>query len=386
MNFLVRIGVSLLALFSSIQFITQSNTIDISGSILNTNEHSADQGLVVTLQVFEGDTLIFRRNTTVDADNNFLFSSIEVQSEWSYTVFTSYDGVKFSSRTVQGNEIANNDRLNIDITVYSSTTDDRNLLAERVHVFINFSQTGVVRLTELYTVINSGNDVIIPAYNGDSNLKFTLPTGAINMQIQSESDNSTLIETDDGFFELANIYPLPAQHQVLVRYDLPYENQRVIRFIMPMNIETAVFAIPYHDVKLESNELLPTGTRMLEGEMVRLYMANDLEKGQVISVKISGKPGTASVLGDLAQRNLFISIVFFVPIFLIFIGWLINSYQKLRKKKQRINDLDYEKETILDEIVALDDLYRSNQLAIDVYQNRRNELLLVLKEILQIVE
>jgi hypothetical protein len=62
--------------------------------------------------------------------------------------------------------------------------------------------------------------------------------------------------------------------------------------------------------------------------------------------------------------------------------WLNNNHQKLQKKKQRINDLAYEKQTILDEIVALDDLYRSNQLAVDVYQNRRNELLIVLKEIL----
>ena len=330
--------------------------------------------------------MVFQRDTDLDENNGFKFDDVRIEPEWCYIVSVKYDGVKFTSKTVQGNDIKEAESVFLPVTIFSSTDSDEFLSAERVHIFVNFSQTGTIRLTELYTVTNSGDHVIIPSDHVSSNLQFTLPTGAINLQIQNENSNSKIIKTNYGFFELVNIFPLPAQHQILYRYDLPYENEKRIRFIMPMDVETLVLAIPFNDVELESNDLLATGTRMLEGELFQLYMVNDLKKGEGIAVNLSGKPGTPSVLGDAAQQHLLISIVFFVPILIVFFIWLINNHQKLQKKKQRINDLAYEKQTILDEIVALDDLYRSNQLAVDVYQNRRNELLIVLKEILKSTE
>jgi hypothetical protein len=376
----------LIPLFLFSHFSYQAETIDIQGSLYNASNEAFPADIIVTLLVENQSEVMLKRTDILFDGNHYEFKNIQLNPDWEYSVSVIFEGVKFTSQIIRGDEIVETNQVDLPITVYSSTTSDATLFAERVHVFMNFSQPGVLRITELYTIMNSGIYVIIPDEERNSKLQFTLPTGAINLQVQNEDLSSVIVETDYGFYELVYIYPLPVQHQILFRYDLPYENTKTIRFIMPMDIKTAVLAVPQKDVTVESERLVPTGTRLLEGEPMQLFMINDLQKGEVVPITVTGQPRPNAGIGEPSTQHLIISIVFFVPIFVLFFVWLINNHQKLRKKKQRINDMDYEKQTILDEIVALDDLYRSNQLAVDVYKNRRNELLLVLKELLIIRE
>jgi hypothetical protein len=292
-----------------------------------------------------------------------------------------HGGLLFNSQAIRGSDIYPKNTLELPVTVYGTTTNEQNMLAERVHVFINFSQSATLRIVELYMITNTGKEVIVPKNINQPNLLFNLPTGAINLQLQDDTTGERFLLTEKGFGEFADVYPAPTQHQVLYQYDLPYDQKKTINFYMPVDIQSAVIAIPADGVELVSNKLTPSGQRTLEGVLMQLFVANNLKKGEVVEITISGMPGNHTFFGFSEYGNIFIGLMILLPVLTVFLIWLQNNYRRRLKMKNRQSDIEYEKATLLDDIVALDDLYRANQLPLDVYRNRRNEIIRDLKEI-----
>ncbi|MBI9049301.1 MAG: c-type cytochrome [Anaerolineaceae bacterium] len=357
--------------------------VDISGKVFNGSNEDIPLGIKVTLQVFEGRETIYQRSAIVASDDHYRFADVGIVSDWYYLVSVEHAGILFSSQVLQGRNIARNIGLDLPITIFSATTGDEYLQADRLHVFINFSQPSMIRISELYTFVNAGDHVIVPVDEAQPNIQYNLPTGAINLQIQETITTSDFSLTEMGVGEFATIYPAPAQHQTMFRYDLPYDQEKTIHFIMPIDIHTGVLAIPMDDVTLESEKLFLMDQRVVEGQLMQLFMAADLKKGEVVKVRIEGRPGEKSVFGDKVDQHMLIGFAFLFPIIALFLIWIVNNHQRLRKKKMRQDDVEYERKALLDDIVALDDLYRTNKLAVDVYRNRRNEILRDLKEILK---
>jgi mono/diheme cytochrome c family protein len=359
------------------------NKIDIFGKIRNGTNGATSLGIRVALQVFEGNKPVLQRSTIMGSDGRYRFSDVDLVNDQIYLVSVLYQGLLFNSQVVRGSDIFPQQSLELPVTIYDSTILPDGLVAERVHVFFDFTQTSTIHITELYSISNLSREVVVPKNMNNPVLQFALPTGAINLQVQDGDFGTRFILTEDGFGDLAEVYPSPTQHQVLFHYDLPYDQNKTITFTMPLNIQSAVIAIPAEGVTLESKRLSPSGQRTLEGTSMQLYGANDLKKGEAVSVTISGKPGGYAILGLTEYTNLLVGLTFLVPIVAIFVLWLINNTRRMKKRKIRQEDIEYDKSTLLDDIIALDDLFRANQLQSDVYRNRRNEILRNLKETLR---
>ncbi len=354
--------------------------IDIFGKVRNGTHGGISLGIRVALQVFEGKNPVIQRSTIMGSDGSYRFADVDLVNDRIYLVSVLYEGLLFNSQVIRGSDIFPKESLELPVIIYDSTTQPENLVAERVHVFFDFSQASKIRITELYSISNISREVVVPKNMNTPVLKFSLPTGAINLQVQDGDFGTRFILTEDGFGDLAEVYPSPTQHQVFFRYDLPYDQHKTMNFSMPLNIQSVVLALPADGVSLESKQLIPSGQRTLEGVSMQLFAANDLQKGEVVGITINGKPGNNAILGITEYSNLLIGLTFFVPIVAIFILWIITNMRRTKKRKIRQEDIEYEKITLLDDIIALDDLFRANQLQSDVYRNRRNEILRNLKE------
>jgi mono/diheme cytochrome c family protein len=357
--------------------------IEIFGKIRNGTHGNISLGIRVALQVFEGNKPVIQRSTIMGSDGSYRFSDVDLVNDRIYLVSVLYEGLLFNSQVVRGSDVFPKHSLELPVTIYDSTTLPEALVAERVHVFFDFSQTSTVRITELYSISNLSKEVVVPKNMNNPVLQFALPTGAINLQVQDGNFGTRFILTDKGFGDLAEVYPSPTQHQVLFRYDLPYDKNKTITFNVPLNIQSVVLAIPAEGVTLESKRLSPSGQRTLEGVLMQVYGANDLKKGEAVTISITGKPGNYAIFGLSEYTNLLIGITFLVPIVVIFVLWLISNTRRTIKRKIRQEDIEYDKSTLMDDIIALDDLFRANQLRSDVYRNRRNEILRNLKETLR---
>jgi mono/diheme cytochrome c family protein len=360
------------------------NKIVIYGKIRNGTQNSdLSLGIRASLQVFEGNKPVFQESTIIGADGSYRFTNVDLRNDRIYLVSVLYQGLLFNSQVVRGSDIYPKRSLELPITIYDSTILVDELMAERVHVFMDFTQSSTLRIIELYTISNQGREVIVPKNMNTPVLQFALPKGAINLQVHDGDFGTRFLLTDDGFGDLEEVYPSPTQHQVLYRYDLPYDKTKTITFTMPMAIQSAVLAIPADGVTLESDRLIPSGQRTLEGILMQLYVADDLAKGEEVVISISGKPGGSAILGLTQYSNYMIGLIFLVPSGAVFAAWFVSNSRRKKKRQLRQEDMEYEKAALLDEIIALDDLFRSNQLQSDVYRNRRNEILRHLKETLR---
>ena len=362
------------------------NKIDIYGQVTNASDGEIPLGSKVTLQVFEGSNPVTQRSTILAADGSYRFSSIDLVDNRLYLVSILYKNILFNSQVVRGDDVYPKNSLELPITIYNTTTDTGNLSAERVHIFIDFTQSSTMRIVELYTISNQANEVVVPINEKSPALNFILPAGAINLELQDGEIGDRFILTTNGFGDLSEVFPSPTQHQVLFRYDVPYENKKTILFTMPMDIQSAVIAIPASGVTLQSDKLTSSGQRTLEGTLVQLYVANNLVKNEKVEIIISGRPGNQTVFGLSEYTNLFITIIIFLVVLALFIFWFATNRHRAMIQKMRRDDIEYEKSMLLDDIVALDDLFRAGQLSTEVYWNRRNEILHDLQETIKHLE
>jgi mono/diheme cytochrome c family protein len=356
------------------------NKMELFGKVRNGSGGDIPLGSKVTLQVFEGNQPVVQRSTILTSDGSYRFSDIDLVDERIYLISILYDGLLYNSQVVRGSDIYQKSSLELPITIYDATTYSGNLVAERVHLFIDFPQTSTMRIVELYTVSNQANEVVVPIRSDEPVLDFILPTGAINLELEDDGIDGRFVLTDTGFGDLSEVYPTPAQHQVLFRYDLPYENKKTINFTMPLDIQSAVIAIPADGVELQSDMLTPSGQRTLEGVLVQLFVADNLKKGENIEVTISGMTGSDTIIGLSEYSNILFSVVLFLTVVVLFMVWFISTRRRSQLQKMRRDDIEYEKSTLLDDIVALDDLFRGGKLSTEVYRNRRNEILADLKD------
>ena len=249
--------------------------VEIFGQVRNGSDGDIPLGSKVTLQVFQGNQPVIQLSSIVAVDGSYRFSNVDLLDDHLYLVSIVYKGILFNSQVVRGNDIYPKTSLELPITIYDTTTFTGNLSAERVHMFIDFSQSSTMRIVELYTISNQANEVVVPINGTTPAMVFNLPAGAINLELQDGSIGDRFILTANGFGDLSEVYPAPTQHQVLFRYDLPYENKKTILFSMPMAIQSAVIAIPAEGVTLQSDKLTSSGQRTLEGMQVQLFVAND---------------------------------------------------------------------------------------------------------------
>jgi mono/diheme cytochrome c family protein len=278
----------------------------------------------------------------------------------------------------------------MDLSKTGLTPDISGLSADRLHVILEFTQPGVLQVGEVVIITNTQNKMVVPSKTGAAVLNYDLPPGAANLRFQDGALGDRFIQTDKGFGDTQSIPP-GSGYQAVFAYNLPYDRQTAITLYVPVPVQQMVVMLPDDGVSLSSEQLQFAGSRDVQGTSLQLFVGANLAAGSPLTVSLAGTP-RATPAGVTANLNLLVGLAVFLLALAASLFWyyrrqlksaaLVSRLRKTRWAGQRVDTLPVEEtqESLLDAVVALDDLFREGKLAQDPYQARRNELVRALKE------
>jgi mono/diheme cytochrome c family protein len=279
----------------------------------------------------------------------------------------------------------------LDLSKTELTSDISGLVADRLHVILEFSQPGVVQVAEVVIITNSQNKMVVPAKTGQAVLNYNLPQGAVNLQFQDGALGDRFIQTDTGFGDTQSIPP-GSGYQLVYGYDLLYNKQSAITLYMPVPVQQVVVMMPDNGITLSSKQIQFAGDRDVQGTSLQLFVGANLAAGSPLQVNLTGTPKSTPA-GVTANLNILVGLAVFLLVLAAAVFWfyrrqfksaaLVKTLRKTRWAGKRVDTLPVEEtqESLLDAVVALDDLFREGKLSKEPYQARRSELVKMLKEL-----
>jgi hypothetical protein len=270
--------------------------------------------------------------------------------------------------------------LELPLQIYDSTTDSSSLSVDRLHYFFEFVDDTTLRVLELYIISNPGNKTVVPTKEGTPVLSFQLPQGAANLQFEDGVLGDRYVQTPDGFGDTVPVRPGSGNYQVLYSYEMPYDRKLELSRPMNLPVQAVVILVPEESIKIKGEGIQDAGSRDIQGIQYHMYNGPAVQPGDDLQLTVTGKPqGSSLSLSTSSSTNLLIG-AGVLGLVLVAAGvWLY-----WRSRPQLDDDQEEElpeaspslesAESIMDAILALDDLYQEGKLPEDAYLQRRTEL------------
>jgi hypothetical protein len=135
-------------------------------------------------------------------------------------------------------------------------------------------------------------------------------------------------------------------------------------------------------VEVEGDNLTDGGAQAMGTMNFHVYSASGLGKGENLDFILKGQPENTAVNPDVTQNKSLLIGIGALGVALILAGvWM---FWRDRKREEESDDGEEDEEledpeSLMDAIIALDDLHRAGKLPDEAYQQRRNELKEALK-------
>ncbi len=362
--------------------------VNITGKLTNDYGLSIPEHLTVSLRIFDQMKETSTLETTADVNGAYSFENIEMPSGRIFIATVDYNDQQFSSQpsmhpgaTVDENQTV----FDLPIPIYDTTTDKTVVSADRMHVFFDFSSPGIVQVVELYLISNNSPQVLVAATPGQGVLDFTLPAGSANLQFQDSIIGERYLQTETGFADTVPVNPGVATHQVLYAFDLPYTKKLVLELPVPMKVDLVNVMVPVDGIKLKSEQLTDGGIQDNQGVKFKLFTGSNLSSGSTLKMSLSGNTSTSQASAD--SKIKINPVLFGAGIFLFALSGVgLYFYQKQKSPLVEQNDsgnsIVEDRESIMDAIIVLDNLYKEGKLKEDIYGIRREELKNKLKSLM----
>jgi hypothetical protein len=363
------------------------SVITVKGKVTHVAGKPLPADLNVGLWGFDGTQLSEITSTRMDKEGTYTFSEVKLQTGWVYLTRVKIEAFLFNSDVFHASDVKTAE-LDLPISVYDTTSDIKTLSADRLHVFLDFSNPGMIQVMQLFIISNPGDRVVVPNGEGKPVLSFALPPDAENLQFQDGELGGRFISTENGFGDLAEIQPGSGQHQVLFSYELPFNQNRALTLESPVNVDAVTVIIPPANLRLVSDQLQDTGTRNMQGTTVQIFQASKLTAGSKINFQVYDIQ--SGILPGLSINNTtLIGGGVVLGLALILVGLYLYRRQTLQPEitvddeDTSDDDEEYESsESIMDAIIALDDQYQSGRLPEEAYRERRAELKQKLRKVM----
>jgi mono/diheme cytochrome c family protein len=357
----------------------------ITGKVVNASGGQVPPDLTVTLHGFDQMQAVITQTATLQPDYTFSFDNVDMTNGRFFMASVDYGGTTYSSDVQTASTGAST--VSLPINIYETTTDASGLSVDRLHLFFDSADPQTIRVIELFILSNTGDKTVVPAEKGQSVVTVKLPADATNLQFQDGALGDRYIQIQDGFGDTAPIPPGSGSHQLLFAYDLPYKNKVDLVQQMTLPTNAVVVLVPAGQFSVKGSSMQDAGTRDAQGTQYQMYNGASLAAGDVLRMTVSGSNPSGLLSGN-SKNNLIVGLAVF-GVALIGVGlWL---YFKNRPtvavddgpgmQASPAGSTSDNAETIMDAILALDDLYQAGKLPEDAYRQRRAELKGRLKEI-----
>ena len=376
--------------------------VNINGKVTYSAGGAMPSGLKVNLLGYDNMAQTTSANADINPDGTFSFPNVDVVAGRVWLAQVMYNNVAFSSQPLHDTDIKAGQDASLAIAISESSTDATVLSAQRLHVFFDFSTPGILQVAELFIVQNKTDKAVVAADPAHPALQFQLPKGALNLQFQDGTlGDGRYVQTSTGFGDNQSVPP-QGTAQVLFAYDMPYTNATASLSIpIPMTVDAAVVMVPAVGITVSGSQVTAAGTQNIQNSTasggsstIAMFTAANLAKGTNLDLTLSGEPQalpdtSSGAASSTSGSNSPLALVIGIGVFgIALIGggyWLIR--QRRAAAAEAGSDEDEpagpaeSAESILDAIVALDDLYQEGELPEEAYKERRAELKAKLKEL-----
>ena len=189
----------------------QVQTLTVEGKISNaTSGGSEVAGLPVTLHrisIFGPDDLL----TTSGENGEFRFYDVEFDPELSYGVSVRYQEAIYGTDI----DLSAGSLNSVMITVFDSTIDDGVISASSASLlFASVDRTNqTISALEILRLKNSSDRAYVPGNEPMQLLRFGLPVGATNLQLDTRLIGADFAQVDLGFALFASVPP--GEHEIM---------------------------------------------------------------------------------------------------------------------------------------------------------------------------
>ena len=355
----------------------QQQTVAIEGVVSNGSiGGSVTDGLTVTLHV---DTAAGSENilTTLDDQGRFRFDDVVYEPESAYGVSLRFQGAVYGKDI----DLADGSSDSVLITVFDSTTDDAVVSvtsASLLFTEVNRASQTIVTL-EIIRLLNSSDTAYVPGTEPMQLLRFGLPPGATNFQLDTRLIGADFAQVDLGFALFASIPP--GEHEIMFSYEFPYlDAEFALEKSYRYGADTVRILAPFETVAIRSDQLGPVESVTIGERPYQIIESGGIGRGEKITVLIGGLPSATA--GDRVSKNLDgIRYEYVAPAALVavMIGLLVyGSFWKRRKSAVEelapSDDNEAERETIHQMIAELRESLESGNLSEDDYRRRLSVL------------
>ena len=361
---------------------TDASMGSIYGSIENGTE-GADlpHGLMVTFIAFDGNQLVFEEEIPVDADGKFEVQDLEIVPGRIFGALTEYQGVRYFNTA--GHMLEDSLSLELPLTVFETTTDDSLLVVDRLHLIFDYSIEGVVEVSELLLMTNTG-DRTIAEPDGVNDIRVPLPKGFSNLYFADSTELMRFTEDADGFVIHEAFIPGEAV-EVYFSFTLPYE--RSLEYQQPVDypVEAIVILKTQGPPSINGEGLSEVGARDMGGLVMESYRMDPLDRGEILELRLSGRHPAKT--DSSSTTNLIVGAVALgltlIALFIIWWRWSQRLESTVEYDDETMPEEPRDREALIRAIAALDDRFEAGEIKETAYKERREELKRTLKALLE---
>jgi hypothetical protein len=352
----------------------------VSGRVINQSAGgSSTAGANVLLVAFgrKEQAPVGQQTVQADADGNYVFNNLDRDSNLVYITLARYQNVNYPAS--QPFQLQDQASVTADVPVYESTTTDDAIQLERLNLLVMGAQDGMVQFMEMGSLVNTSDRTFVTENPQDGALaralKFALPPGALQVQMQTGFNNQDLTAGVGGVQVTSPV--LPGRHEFALSFMVPYTGTTAdVTMQMPYQTSTYSVYLPDTGVQLDAAGLTSGGPTQLGGQSYSLYSASNLAKSTMVpgSIKLSAGPG-GGLIGPTQLALISLGVVLFVlggGVFFFGGRFRPNATGTARETvSMAAIDTDTERLELVVKLAALDERFAAGELSQTAYDAER---------------
>ena len=368
----------------------------IGGKIVNGSGGTLPGDLTAILHVFEHNTTtqqfseVSTQVAPVGSDGSYKFDQVPLPANRAFFISANYANNNYESDPVFPTPGVNN--ITLPLSVYDTTTDPSGLVADQVHVLLDYSKADVVQVVEYLIINNPSTKAIVAAEKGGAVIKVVLPKGYTNLQFDQGAIGDRYLKTDDGFADTLSIVPGSQKYQLVFAVDMLLPKPDLfggtkIEFNQPFPVKiNSLSVLVPNGVTVSGSNFTAQGQQDIgNGSKYNVFTTSSVDAGKVIQIIASGLPsGSAPVTTSNSIPTTIIG-VGALGLVLIVVGVWMFWRNRQEASAEDAGDTDEDEgaasaDEIIDAIVALDDQFKAGNIQNEAYQERRAALKAKLKK------
>jgi hypothetical protein len=265
------------------------------------------------------------------------------------------------------------------IVIHATTEDFSALQIQSLQIFFDLANADSAQIFEIYTMVNTSDKTVVVKMTDEKVPFISFPAGAKGLGYEATQDSAPFIQVDNGFA----MPPSDKPYGLIAYSSIPNVKEITITQTALTSIGSVSVFTP-EGVKAKGSTLTAGGTQAMGNQNFQMYTAGGLDKDKSIDFTLNGAPKNTAVNPDITQNKTLLIGIGAFGVVLILAGVWMFMRDRRKRNEEAVDEEEggefEDSESLMDAIIALDDLHRAGKIPDEAYQQRRNELKDALKK------